>query len=384
MVDFLNAVSGQFADRYKNRGGLGNLLFGLPSVMSRQSAVEYAQAAIQKAVAQGQSPQQAIAGLFTGPDASKFFQPDVLTALKDVSSMLPQPGTPTSQQMNLAEFERRAGGTVPPEVAATALGIVPQPPDKLQVAAGLKQFLGRDPTEAELQNFFGLIQQGGTTVNVLPPDMGPVFNFLNKDEAAKRHDLVTRINTAYSSINDLITLSSSPQAKMLFGPIAKGANLTAPVADFFGFNQAFGIFGPDIKTLGEAKNKMATSLADAARLIIEQGGRDVSRRELELAGQVLANPDAFFTSASQVNEAAKLFGHRLQEMQTSNAGELSQGGVTPTQGTVNPMLNPEVNKRVVRRASQILQQKQVKNPTPDQMDDALDQATKEIIGQPAQ
>jgi hypothetical protein len=148
------------------------------------------------------------------------------------------------------------------------------------------------------------------------------------------------------------------------------------------FNKAFFVFGPDIRTLGQAKAKSATALADAARLVLAESGTDVSKREQELAGRVLADPEAFITSASQVNEAAKLFSRRLQTIATSITGELRAGGTTPQARTIDPTLDPTVEARITKRGAEILRNKGIdeENVTKEQLDQALDEAMREILG----
>jgi hypothetical protein len=291
---------------------------------------------------------------------------------------------PTPEIINLNRFEEsyNAGERVPAEVAAAALGLVPDTPEKLRVAAGISSILGREPTESELQRFFGLVSEPGTVVNVAAPDMRALFGFAKEEQVAKRQDMLTKVNTAMQSINDLIDISALPNANELFGPIGQGARLLAPVAELMNFNKAFFVFGPDIRTLGQAKAKSATALADAARLVLAESGTDVSKREQELAGRVLADPDAFITSASQVNEAAKLFSRRLQTIATSITGELRAGGTTPQARTIDPTLDPTVEARITKRGAEILRNKGIteENATREQREQALDKAILEILG----
>jgi len=369
----------RFGEAAGRTGNVGSALISAAFTGGRNEAFSEYQQGFFEALNQGLPPAQAfLKPLERNPNLLSQIDVNDINKLVTIAAQGADAGT--TQMQNLAELERRNPGLqLPVDVQAQALGVVPETPDKLRIAAGIEAFLGRKPTEAEYQRFFSLVSDPSTVVNVGAPDLGPVFSFLEKGQAAERQDLISQINTAMPGLNELEALTNLPEAQQLFGPIGSAAALAAPFAEIIGSTRAFGIYGPDVKTLGEARSRASKTLADVATIIF-QNGRDLSNQKIRVVSDIMNNPNSWFTSATQVRTATKLLKDELQRIQGATAGELSQGGVAPEGGTVS--ISPGNKTRILERAKAILNAKGIDPETGDDAarKAALDQAKREIVG----
>jgi hypothetical protein len=380
-------VSNLFRQNLAARGGgLGNFLAAAPSAIHQQFQETGFADRIKQKTASGMPLQQAIMAAIgeTGEipedidNLLETLKPGAEAKADNVNIYNPTTGERGTIDQNREPIPpgfqlAPAEGAPDPEGTNPARLRFVQARDAGELPSGVTTFAQFREWEAGLEP--------GTTVNVAGPDMGPILDFVSKEEAAKANAKITSINSSITSLQDLIEITNSPDAAQLFGLGGTAAKFSAPIAEFLGFEKAFGFFGPEVKTIGDARNKAATALADAARTLLNDDSGQLSKPEQQLAGRILGDPEAILTGPTQIRQAATNLLSKLQFLQGRTVASRTAGGVQPQEGSV--ALDAQTKARVHKRAKEILLKagKTEKTATPADYDAAVAKARLEIVGQ---
>jgi hypothetical protein len=385
-TDFFNTlgtaglgVSNLFRQNLAARGGgLGNFLAAAPSAIHEQFQQSDFSNRIKQKTSEGMPLQQAIMAAIGETGEIPEDIENLLETLKPGTQVQPDQKNiyELANPTNVRPFD--INNPIPPGWAIGGGPPTVPVPDRYDKYAAQETAAGRVPMTRKEWEIFAAPK---TEVTVAPADYGPVLDFLTREEGAKANAKITSINSSVTSLQDLIEVTNSPEAAQLFGLGGTAAKLAAPVAEFLGSEKAFVFFGPNVKTVGDARNKAATALADAARTLLNDDSGQLSKPEQQLAARILADPEAILTGPTQIRQAATNLLSKLQFLQGRTVASRTAGGVQPQEGSV--ALDAQTKARVKQRALQILVQsgKTEKTATPADYDAAVAKARLEIVGQ---